>query len=128
MMADELYNKLKFIPVIVIIVSIFIIGINLVNNYESGFEQIKTKFSDSDIKSENAETTEPFFNNKLFDLNKISYEKLKEIPGITDSIAKNIVEYRDSASGFKHLNELLLINGITEEKFRLLIKYLYVAE
>ena len=128
MMSDELYTKLTFIPVIVIIVSIFIIGINLVNNYESGFEQIKTKFSDSDIKSENTETTEPFFNNKLFDLNKISYEKLKEIPGITDGIAKNIVEYRDSASGFKHLNERLLINGITEEKFRLLFKYLYVAE
>ena len=45
----------------------------------------------------------------MYDLNKVSYKELLEIPGIGESLAKEIINFRNDASKFNHLNELLLI-------------------
>lgn len=61
-----------------------------------------------------------------YDLNKISKEQLTEIDGIGDVIAGRIIAYRIENNGFTSISQLLEIDGIGEEKYNLLKKYLYV--
>lgn len=122
-MSNKLYNKLKFIPIILIIISVLVIGINLVKPNENKFSFVKNFIADEEVKNESYDS---FFNDVMYDLNKISYKELLEIPGIGESLAKEIINFRNDASKFNHLNELLLIKGINEDKFKSLVRYLYV--
>ena len=51
------------------------------------------------------------------DLNKATVEQLSKCPGLTDSLAKAIVEYRDQATTapFKTPADLLKVKGMTKE-------------
>ncbi|MCR4649599.1 MAG: helix-hairpin-helix domain-containing protein [Lachnospiraceae bacterium] len=58
-----------------------------------------------------------FGENKLIDLNKASIEELCTIPGIGESRAKAIIEYRESKGGFSDIEELKEISGIKNATF-----------
>lgn len=53
---------------------------------------------------------------QLPNINSAKAEELKSIPGIGDTLAKRIIEYRNITGGFKTFEELLQINGIGEKK------------
>ncbi len=55
--------------------------------------------------------------NKLIDINKASVEELCTIPGIGESRAKAIIEYRESKGGFSDIEELKEISGIKNATF-----------
>lgn len=48
-------------------------------------------------------------------LNHTTAEQLVEIPEITDSLAKAIVEFREKSGPFKEPEDLLKVPGMTEE-------------
>lgn len=54
-------------------------------------------------------------NNKI-NINVVSQEKLKEIPGVGSVIAARIVEYRQSFGLFKGLEDLKKVKGIGDKK------------
>lgn len=119
----QLYNKLKIIPVILIIVSIFIIGINFIKGYEKAYVNTNNNFEDSSH----------FSNNKVLadfvlDLNAASFEELKKLPGVGDTIATRIIEFRIDTGGFKSVDELLLLEGISESKFQDILPYVTVID
>lgn len=62
------------------------------------------------------------------DVNRASREQLIALPGIGPKTAQAILEYRAAHNGFKNLEELKNIKGITDDKLMRLEKYLKVPE
>ena len=51
-------------------------------------------------------------------LNTATVEELRTLPGIGPVIAKRIVEFREKRHGFKRVEELLAVPGISEKKWK----------
>jgi competence protein ComEA len=60
------------------------------------------------------------------DLNRVSVEDLCLIPGIGESLAREIVTYRVRRRGFGSVEELINVKGIEEKKYRSLKTYFTV--
>jgi competence protein ComEA len=52
------------------------------------------------------------------DINRASAEELMSLPGIGETIAERIIEFRQKNGLFRRPEELLLVPGISEKKFR----------
>jgi competence protein ComEA len=52
------------------------------------------------------------------DLNRVSAEDLCLIPGIGESLAREIVTYRERRKGFRSIEELKKVKGIGEKKYK----------
>ena len=50
-------------------------------------------------------------------INTATYAELTKIAGITDAVATKIIEYRAKNGAFKSVEDLKLVDGITEEVF-----------
>lgn len=61
-------------------------------------------------------------------INNATLEELKKLPGIGETIAKNIIEYREKVGGFKSLEELKKVKGIGDKKFEAIKNYLVVDD
>lgn len=60
------------------------------------------------------------------DLNQVSLDDLCLIPGIGESLAKEIMVYREKRRGFQSIEELRNIKGIGEKRYPSLKKYFVV--
>ena len=60
-------------------------------------------------------------------LNTATARELESLPGIGPSLAKKIVEFRNKKGGFRRVEELLAVPGISEKRFRVLKEQIYVA-
>lgn len=56
-------------------------------------------------------------NSDLININTASLEKIKELPGIGDSKAKAIIDYRDKNGYFQDITDILKVNGIGEKLY-----------
>ena len=53
----------------------------------------------------------------IVNLNTATVSQLATLPGIGETAAKRIVEYRDKNGGFKKVEELMNVKGIGEKSF-----------
>jgi competence protein ComEA len=60
----------------------------------------------------------------VLNLNSATPKQLEALPGIGPVLAKRIVEFREKKGGYKRIEELLAIPGISEKKWRALRYYL----
>lgn len=51
-------------------------------------------------------------------LNTATTKQLESLPGIGPTLAKRIVDFREKKGGFKRVEELLAIPGISEQKWK----------
>ena len=61
------------------------------------------------------------------DLNRVSVEDLCLIPGIGESLAREIVAYRGRRKGFRTVEELKDVKGIGEKKWRVFKTFFWVS-
>jgi competence protein ComEA len=54
----------------------------------------------------------------LINLNSATPAELQRLPGIGPALAKRIVEFREKRHGFKRVEELLAVPGISEKKWQ----------
>jgi competence protein ComEA len=54
----------------------------------------------------------------LINLNTATVKELGTLPGIGPALAKRIVAFREQRHGFKRIEELLAIPGISERKWK----------
>jgi competence protein ComEA len=62
----------------------------------------------------------------ILNLNTATPRQLEALPGVGPVLAKRIVEFREKKGGFKRIEELLAIPGISEKKWKVLTSYLTV--
>lgn len=62
----------------------------------------------------------------VIDINSATVEQLCTIPGIGESRAKAIIEYREENGGFTSVDELMNISGIKEATFKKIEGYVCV--
>ena len=56
----------------------------------------------------------------LLNLNTATVEQLDELPGVGPVLAGRIVEFREKRGGFRRVEELLAIPGISERRWQVL--------
>ena len=54
----------------------------------------------------------------IINLNTATVEELRTLPGIGPVLARRIIEFRDKRHGFRRVEELLAIPGISEKKWK----------
>ena len=54
----------------------------------------------------------------LINLNTATVRQLQTLPGIGPTLAQRIVNFREKNHGFKRIEELLAIPGISEKKWK----------
>ena len=64
----------------------------------------------------------------LVDLNTAGVEELTTLPGIGESLAKRIIDYRSEHGPFENPEGLLEVSGIGEKKLEELRDYITVAD
>ena len=84
--------------------------------------------SDQSINEENME--ESIISNEedntgLININTASKEELKELKGVGDTLANNIIEYR-SHTKFESIEDILNVSGIGDAKFEAIREYICV--
>ncbi len=60
------------------------------------------------------------------DVNQASYEELLEAPGVRPSLAKRIIEYRESHGPFRGFEDLKEIKGIGEHRLEKLKEAFFI--
>ena len=63
---------------------------------------------------------------KKLDINQASKDDFIKLPGIGPVIAERIIQYRNTHTKFKSLDELNNVQGIGEEKFKKFKRYLTI--
>ena len=53
-------------------------------------------------------------------LNTATAKELETLPGIGPALAKRIIAFREKRHGFKRVEELLAVPGISEKKWRVI--------
>lgn len=69
----------------------------------------------NEIVSNQGSTTS--IKNEKININKATEEELDTLPGIGESTAKKIIEYREEKGTFKNIEELKEVSGIGDAKF-----------
>lgn len=117
------------------------------SSYIAGNEQIQKQFAefegemkdisaetdtagfDSDnIPKSNKNTKSKLSEGQVIDLNSASVDKLLQLPGIGQTLAVRIAEYRMQLGGFVNLEQLQEVKGITVSRFSNILPYLILKE
>lgn len=86
----------------------------------------KVSIITSNENNENNENNNSSVSSNLININIASIEELTTLPGIGESKAQNIINYREENGYFKTIDEIKNVNGIGEATFDQLKKYITV--
>lgn len=125
----NLFGKVIAVPVILILISVYILGMNFYNKLDR-VDDIKDSVPQT-AQTENAKTAEQedeelkSIQDKI-NLNVATESELRSIDGIGEKLAKRIIDKRDSIGRFTAVEQLLEIEGIGENIFDKIKDYVTV--
>ena len=59
-------------------------------------------------------------------INKCNKYELMQLPGIDESLAEKIIEFRETIGGYLKIEELSLVDGMTNDKLSAIWNYIYI--
>lgn len=101
----------------------FTAGIFLGRNYFRDYipiDQVMESKEDTSVKNDTEK-------DGRIDLNTATLNQLQLLPGVGESTAENIINYRIINNGFSSVEELKNVKGIGEKKFSQIIPYVKVG-
>lgn len=83
-------------------------------------DTVRKPFKNNEITTLKKEKVSVKRNNtkEVINLNTATEEQLNELPGIGDTLAKNIISYRSKIGKFKNLDDLNNVDGIGKKKLK----------
>lgn len=103
-----------------------ITSINAKNKDSENISKENTQNSTINKSSNSNKNNENLKINFPIDLNSATYQELIQIPGIGDTLAKRILEYREKNGKFISIDELLKIKGIGQKTFEKIKSYFII--
>jgi len=93
-----------------------------------GIGQYQHDVNQKELAQKLENTTVDLVNKVGVDLNSASYKLLSFISGISEKLAKNIIEHRDSIKTFKSKNELLKVKGLGAKAYEQAVGFLRIKD
>lgn len=100
-----------------VLVGVFI-GRNMTQSYIPVDNAIHTQPEES--------TGSPQNNDGKIDINTATEQQLTLLPGVGETTAKRIIEYRTEHNGFAAIEDIMNVSGIGEKKFEQMKPYIKV--
>ena len=133
MKKDEFFERFMFVPIIIILVSVFCIFCN-------SWAKIFPKAEVPVLVEEKADEAKPITQNKKWtgkkiktgetkiDINHASEDELQKLPGIGSTRASEIVRQREKMGRFRTLEDLMCVEGIGVKVFEGLREFICISE
>ena len=89
----------------------------------------ETSVQTTEVTTEYTEiNTEPITETTIskVNVNKCSKYELMQLPGIDESLAEKIIEFRETIGGYLKIEELSLVDGMTNDKLSAIRNYIYI--
>ncbi len=109
--SQKVYGKLK---------------VNEIDSTGSEEEQLINLFKSSDdsLRQKTNSQGKVEYSGDVLNINTAGKEDLIDLPGIGESTADKIIQYRESKKGFRNIEDLLNVKGIGKKKFEKLRNYI----
>lgn len=127
------YKKLIVIPIVVIIISLYLIGVNLLNRIDRVDDlqdavptRAKVLTDGGQKTAEQEEEALSKIDDKI-NINTATESELMLLDGIGETIARRIIERRETAGEFTSIDQLLEIEGVGEKKYNEIKDYITIG-
>ena len=124
MTSEEFYKRFLFIPIILIIIFLCIIGNKIINRYDVNDNVIAL-----DSKRELPETPiERPAGFKVININSADEYTLETLPEIGSTLAAKIVEKRTEMGGFRDIYDLANVDGVSRKVVTYISNLITIAD
>ncbi len=120
------YKKLIIIPILIIIASVYLIGVNILNRVDRVDEISDAVPAASQGLTEEQEDDALKQIGDKININTATESELRSIDGIGETLAKRIIEKRDELGGFVSFEQLMEVYGIGSSIFEDIRDYITV--
>jgi len=93
-----------------------------------GIGQYQHDVNQKDLESKLNTTTFTLVNNVGVDINSASYKLLSFVSGISEKLAKNIIEFKNSIGTFKSKKQLLKVKGLGAKAYEQSVGFLRIKD
>ena len=104
------------LPIKLCVLIVALIGIASCNSGESATKNNSVVMPSTPRAAESGATAKP--NRPCLDLNSASAEELIRLPGVGEIMAKKIIDYRERQGRIRRPEEIIIIDGFSERKYR----------
>ena len=104
-------------------------GIFIGRNVNRGIipvESLTDSKPQTETQSEEPDTT-PSTQSGVININDATAEQLQLLPGIGETLSERIISYREENGLFQSIDQIMNVNGIGEEKFKLIQDYITIG-
>lgn len=123
------YKKLITIPIVIIILCVYLIGLNILNRFDR-VDEVKdavpasNSATDTTYKSEELENEELQNINDKININTATASELILLDGIGETVAQRIIDKRKELGGFSSIEDIRLVQGIGDKTFESIKNYI----
>ena len=115
-------KSLWLLPGITAVFLCILLGVFIGRNFVSNYIPLN-----SITDNGTTEGTETIRNEKGLDLNTATLQQLTLLPGIGETLAQRILDYRTEHNGFTTVEELKQVSGIGDKKYAEIFPYVKVG-